>query len=212
MHGDIKPDNVLVYEQDGGGLCAKVIDFGYSCFGCAETDLVKLAHTPLWQAPEWRQGPFTIKEAKLTDVYSYGKLCAWVLFGHTEPPETFAARPQFDSDDELRALQSSWINTLIDTLPIRNVHNEISVMLRESLQGFLTLSLADRSFRTPNISYLVDYLQNGLRHLEVLSVDIKLQFDANDALTPFSVFQPHIILGLLEPEYRRNEYVSRLQW
>lgn len=168
MHGDIKPDNVLVYERGRGGLCAKVMDFGYSCFGCAETDLVELAHTPLWQAPEWRQGPFTIRDAKLTDVYSYGKLCAWVLFGHTEPPETFAARPQFDSDDELQALQFSWINTLIDTLSIENVHSENSEKLRESLRKFLALSLADSSCRTPKIQYLVDHLQDGLRHLEVL--------------------------------------------
>ena len=190
---------MLVYEQDRGGPCAKVMDFGYSCFGCTETDLVELAHTPLWQAPEWRQGPFTIRDAKLTDVYSYGKLCAWILFGHTEPPETFAARPQFDSDDELRALQLSWINTLIGTLSIGSFRSGNSEKLKEPLKKFLALSLADSNCRAPNIQHLVDHLQDALRHLEILSVDIKLHFDATDLLTPCSVFQTLEILYLLEP-------------
>lgn len=48
VHGDLKPENVLVFDQ--GGLVAKLSDFGMSLLDtyCGET----LRGTPGWQAPE----------------------------------------------------------------------------------------------------------------------------------------------------------------
>ena len=68
----------MVYEEDGGTR-AKVIDFGFSCFGSFDDDEVLLPSTLGWAAPEIRDMPLTIEAAKRTDIYSYGKVCAWIL-------------------------------------------------------------------------------------------------------------------------------------
>lgn len=81
VHGDIKPKNILVFQRDNGDYLAKVTDFGCSCFGLHEEDIVTLSRTRGWEAPEYRRGRFTVVEAKKYDIYIYGKLCFWVLFG-----------------------------------------------------------------------------------------------------------------------------------
>ena len=83
IHGDIKPDNVLVFprDNDGAAFVAKITDFGASCFGCAEDSFVTLGFTEQWKAPEIRQAgqQFSLEEAKKTDIFSYGKLCQSML-------------------------------------------------------------------------------------------------------------------------------------
>jgi serine/threonine protein kinase len=80
VHGDVKPQNVLVFQDKGEPLVAKVADFGYSCFGAKDDDFVRLPMSRPWNAPEWHHREFRIYAAKKTDVYSFGMLCLWVLF------------------------------------------------------------------------------------------------------------------------------------
>jgi len=80
VHGDIKPQNVLIFRDKGETLVAKVADFGYSCLGVKDDDFVRLPMSPPWNAPEWHHREFRIYAAKKTDVYSFGMLCLWVLF------------------------------------------------------------------------------------------------------------------------------------
>lgn len=80
IHGDLKPENVLIFPgQDGGGYVPKVIDFGYSTYGLGDDDLVRLPCTPAWAAPEWHHREFRIKDAKKADIYSFSKICKWIL-------------------------------------------------------------------------------------------------------------------------------------
>lgn len=80
VHSDIKPQNVLVFQDKGKPLVAKVADFGYSCLGVKDDDFVRLPMSRPWNAPEWHHREFRIYAAKKTDVYSFGMLCLWVLF------------------------------------------------------------------------------------------------------------------------------------
>ena len=80
VHGDVKPENVFIFENKSGKPQPKLADFGFSCFGAKETDLVALPMTALWEAPEWHDRFFTISAAKKTDFYSTGLLFLWVLF------------------------------------------------------------------------------------------------------------------------------------
>ena len=80
VHGDIKPDNILVFTEDGG-VRAKVNDFGFSCFGSSPGDKVYLYRTLGWAAPEIRDTTMTVEDAKKTDIYSFGKVCAWMILG-----------------------------------------------------------------------------------------------------------------------------------
>jgi len=99
IHGDIKPQNVLVFKDDTGKTTVKVADFGYSTLVAGENFVI--GETPAagrksdgglaarvflpksrpWNAPEHHFGEFTAAEAKKADAYSFGMLCLWVLFG-----------------------------------------------------------------------------------------------------------------------------------
>ncbi|TGJ81221.1 hypothetical protein E0Z10_g7548 [Xylaria hypoxylon] len=75
VHGDIKPDNALVFT---GGV-VKLSDFGFSAL--ASNKLFDLAGTYPWRAPEINSlDRATHQQAKLTDLYSFGMLCLWVIF------------------------------------------------------------------------------------------------------------------------------------
>ena len=83
VHGDLKPENVLVFGENGHPV-AKLIDFDCLCFGLTDSDLVSITGTPGWLALEFvRRNPHcTLGEARKADIYSYGKLCAWILYMH----------------------------------------------------------------------------------------------------------------------------------
>ena len=89
VHGDLKPQNVLI-SFSPSSLEAKVIDFGYSCYGCSEGALLFPQVTRVWSAPEWHHRGFTLFEAKTMDVYSYGKICAWVVLRGRITPTTLS--------------------------------------------------------------------------------------------------------------------------
>lgn len=56
-----------------------MIDFGYSCFGATDEDLVRLPFTEGWSAPEWDDGEFHVWKAKKADIYTFALLCKWIL-------------------------------------------------------------------------------------------------------------------------------------
>ena len=86
IHGDIKPQNVLVFKDAiTREITAKMADFGYSTITVGESGKVLLPKSRPWNAPEHHFGEFEIQEAKKTDVYSFGMLCLWILFGNRLP-------------------------------------------------------------------------------------------------------------------------------
>lgn len=42
IHGDIKPENILIFTDDSGGYTARVTDFSCSTVFANETDLVSM--------------------------------------------------------------------------------------------------------------------------------------------------------------------------
>ena len=82
VHGDIKPQNVLVFKDAiASKITVKVADFGYSTLTVGESGKVLLPKSRPWNAPEHHFDGFQAHEAKKADVYSFGMLCLWVLFG-----------------------------------------------------------------------------------------------------------------------------------
>jgi serine/threonine protein kinase len=84
IHGDIKPENALVFKNDKGWT-AKLIDFGYSCLGTSEHDLVQVIGTRPWQAPENGDQYFTISGARRMDIYLFGILTARTMLSDVMP-------------------------------------------------------------------------------------------------------------------------------
>lgn len=76
VHGDMKPDNVLLFEEEAG-LIAKISDFGFCISGDNELKYARGA-TPLWIAPECMEGSSEQSgDSRLPgarDIYSYGLL------------------------------------------------------------------------------------------------------------------------------------------
>ncbi|KAF8539361.1 kinase-like domain-containing protein, partial [Trichophaea hybrida] len=79
IHGDIKPQNVLIFKDATGKTTVKVADFGYSTLTAGARGKVYLPKSRPWNAPEHHVREFTAPDAKLTDVYSFGMLCLWVV-------------------------------------------------------------------------------------------------------------------------------------
>lgn len=74
IHGDIKPDNILLFNTQGPNPLAKVSDFSHSFPDTGETRRV-VGGTALYRAPEWERTAQT-SQLRQTDVYSYGLVFA----------------------------------------------------------------------------------------------------------------------------------------
>jgi serine/threonine protein kinase len=82
IHGDVKPPNVLMDLVENRIVTAKVADFGYSRAYTSSEDKFAVARTTPWCAPEVneRSDGYLGHEAELTDIYSFGMLCLWMIF------------------------------------------------------------------------------------------------------------------------------------
>lgn len=79
VHGDIKPQNVLIFDNEEGGYIARVADFGYSTQWALPNDLVQMPRSRPWDAPEWHHRGFTPAQAMKMDAYSFGMVVLWLL-------------------------------------------------------------------------------------------------------------------------------------
>lgn len=81
IHGDIKPENILISSKNDSRYVAKVMDFGYSTLFTTNSDQIRMPDSELWTAPErHHRGGFLPTQAKKMDAYSFGMVCLWLLF------------------------------------------------------------------------------------------------------------------------------------
>ncbi|KAL2812568.1 hypothetical protein BDW59DRAFT_38882 [Aspergillus cavernicola] len=83
IHGDVKPENILIFKgDDDAAFTAKVGDFGFSISGGHDSTSVSVPRSWPWYAPECDVYPRLLyPQAIKTDVFSYGLLCLWFMFG-----------------------------------------------------------------------------------------------------------------------------------
>lgn len=95
FHGDLKPDNVLVFIQQDGTFTAKIADFGSAILLTEMSNAAdegwahRVIHKPrggsaLWNAPEWRKN-LEVSGLEALDCYSFGLLTWSVLIGGGSP-------------------------------------------------------------------------------------------------------------------------------
>ncbi|KAI0193441.1 kinase-like domain-containing protein [Astrocystis sublimbata] len=81
IHGDIKPQNIIMFRRENGSFTPKVADFGYSSVDQGLEVPICLPESPPWYAPELHEYPnFTLLQASRADIFSYGMLCLWFIF------------------------------------------------------------------------------------------------------------------------------------
>jgi serine/threonine protein kinase len=83
VHGDLKLENVLVFDRGDGAVVAKLADFG-STVQLTEFEYRFRGGTRPWNAPEWQQAIEPIYQHSL-DIYSFG-LLTWSLCLDGETP------------------------------------------------------------------------------------------------------------------------------
>jgi serine/threonine protein kinase/ankyrin repeat protein len=86
IHGDVKPENILICKDPEYGFVAKLTDFGFSIIddesGPASQRLP--GHTPVYSAPEV-ENAIPRARLKYTDVYSFGIVVWQTFLGGTLP-------------------------------------------------------------------------------------------------------------------------------
>ena len=130
IHGDVKPQNVLIFKHEFGKYVAKVTDFGYSTV-FAGSGGIKMPRTPTWVAPEWEEGKaYRLSDAKKMDVYSFGMLCFWLVLFH------------FSSSLNLDTLrQNTDMMTVVNELVEQKA--DLNVLQRQNLSKLFSLTLSD---------------------------------------------------------------------
>lgn len=146
IHGDIKPTNILIFENDASCCVAKVADFGYSTLFVSDNELVKVPRSLYWVAPEWHNRGFTTADAMKMDMYSFGMLCLWLLFYNT---------PENTTGDFYSSLNSAkTVLVLAHELVI--AMTGLDNQRRSNLSQFFNLTLANNpADRSPDFNHLI---------------------------------------------------------
>lgn len=114
-HGDVKTQNALVFVEHGR-LIAKVSDFGQSIVTAQDNPSANVAKprgTPLLSAPEIRNSrpsqdvSFSIQDAMMTDVFSFG-LLVWEVLSNGDSffqPSWMVSQPMLRDPVSLEAME-----------------------------------------------------------------------------------------------------------
>lgn len=152
IHGDIKPDNILIFANGEGSYTAKVTDFGYSTLFSSDDAQIWMPRSGHWTAPEHHHRAFTPINAMKMDAYSLGMLCLWLLW-------LPCCGDGLDVDREFRKnldahKEASDLAFELSRITVRMVDKD-----RDNIQQFFRLTLAkNRDERTSNFSDLLGYL------------------------------------------------------
>ena len=151
VHGDIKPQNVLVFDSfEGDDVGVKITDFGYASLGNQDDDLVKLARSRPWDAPEYSPRWLTMRSAKRMDVYSFGLLVLWLLFRQEpifrEGKTSVSVGKAFETDDELLLERLEELKEsdglLTQAIQLVSKCSKVNENLRVRLERVFTISLS----------------------------------------------------------------------
>ena len=101
IHGDLKPENIIMCTRKDGRLVPKLADFGFAIIESSESSEVTIGGTRTWRAPE-SFSYIPVSKLKFTDIYSFG-LVAWSIAIDGEDP--FALMLSTDLQDASRFLE-----------------------------------------------------------------------------------------------------------
>jgi serine/threonine protein kinase len=136
-----------------------MIDFGYSCLGLTEDDTVMLPISWPWHAPELT---FTVecklRDAKKTDVFSFGMVCLYMLFwNHFSEDSADSTKGGSVSRLHQWKISQEGILSKLDKL-LRETAGP-SDELKQSLRAFFRSTLSDdRDSRNTDLNTLMAYL------------------------------------------------------
>ncbi|KAF8853253.1 hypothetical protein BDZ45DRAFT_82220 [Acephala macrosclerotiorum] len=212
VHGDVKPQNVLVFGESEETIVAKVADFGFATV--ASGNKIDVAISTPWVAPEVgsRDDGHTLEQAKKTDVYSFGMLCLWLIFrerlehmesGIREPGKKYDVASDIEilerwnvADTSANEVQHSALD-LVKHLPSDDLRLVVERLFRD------TLSLQpDRRSDFTTIARLLQNRASPEDHphheVEVLTAPFPTpsDFKVSDALQSLCLADPRVRKGV----------------
>jgi len=79
VHGDIKPQNILVFREPSGEIVAKIADFGHASMRATEDATINLPYSRFFNAPDYHPREIRLGDAKKFDSFNFGFLVYWLL-------------------------------------------------------------------------------------------------------------------------------------
>ncbi|KAL8840333.1 MAG: hypothetical protein Q9170_001348 [Blastenia crenularia] len=153
VHGDIKPQNVLVFQTSTKIYTVKVADFGYSTVHATDKDLIQMPRSLHWTAPEWHHRGFSFEQAKKMDVYSLGLLVLWLLC-YNNP---VSAAPQYHIT--IPATMESAVTLAAASLGA--IQSDHGAALMEFFRASLIQNAADRSSKAEHLQEILSGERNS---------------------------------------------------
>jgi serine/threonine protein kinase len=104
IHGDVKPDNIIMCSHKENIIVPKLADFGFAIIKATEmpTRKVMIGGTRTWRAPESFL-PIPTPKLMLTDVYSFG-LVAWSVAIDGQDPFNLVLPDSLQGEERLKEI------------------------------------------------------------------------------------------------------------
>ncbi|KAI3323109.1 hypothetical protein HD806DRAFT_497980 [Xylariaceae sp. AK1471] len=198
VHGDIKPENILIFKDVDDEFSAKVADFGYSTLFAKDSESAEVT-LPLswpWTAPEIEDcNIVTFEQAKQADVFSFGLVCFWIICYETLPPSQTRsnAGPNLHLIWEMK--QQKDLASLVyvqvrDSIGDNNDEMERGLALRLLFNTSLSLDREKRELHIESLSVPFGYYQEPLPLIEEYGKSVsKLSNPGFDLVGMFAQFR-----------------------
>ncbi|KAF5662005.1 serine threonine kinase [Fusarium circinatum] len=167
IHADLKPQNILIFEDDDRELVAKVADFGSAVFLDDITLEVQLdAGTSLWQAPECCR-PVRKADLVKTDIYSLGLVIANLMTGNYVVELFQQSEHQIQQNgklsDSIRADISRRVGQMVQESGIELENGEFVIAARTSALIYWATDIPSQ--RIPRVNKFHKELRSILNHV-----------------------------------------------
>jgi hypothetical protein len=131
VHRDVKPGNVILAKQPGGGIVTKILDFGLARLEQSSLQLTRpgsTTGTPMYMAPEQVRGMIVDPKA---DIWAWGAVTYLMLSG----------QPPFDGPS-IAALMMNVIQK--EPVPLEELRTDVPPALAAAVMGALKKPLEER--------------------------------------------------------------------
>ncbi|KAF5612202.1 serine threonine kinase, partial [Fusarium tjaetaba] len=167
IHADLKPQNILIFEDNDRKLAAKVADFGSAVFLNDVRGEVQLnAGTSLWQAPECYR-PVQKSELIKTDIYSVALVIANLMTGNYVvellQQSEHQTQQSLELSEPIRAAIGSRVGDIIFESGIELENMEFEISARAATLIYWATNIPSR--RIPQVKKLHEMLRGILNHI-----------------------------------------------
>ncbi|KAF2462866.1 uncharacterized protein BDR25DRAFT_320419 [Lindgomyces ingoldianus] len=205
IHGDLKPDNILVFQVSKDTFRAKISDFGFACLtedlkSEAPDDLAQHVSlpgfSPPWEAPE-AGGDILLTNLSKVDVYGFGLLACYLAASG----EDIFADLRLDTSDRT-----------FDFDRITSLKNDTQAMTQQAKQ-FVTSWLDIQSMEWNCFARIIDLTLNSSPkdRADISKIRILLSTTGDDAERTLAHYAPVPLLPLDDPssdEHVQYQYLA----